>query len=85
VRIDLFLKLSGLIKTRSRAKRACDGGYVLLNGSSAKPSAEVSVDDRLEVEGARGRKRLVRVDEIPRGKQVSRKERRRLYTELDGE
>lgn len=85
MRVDLFLKLSGLIKTRSRAKRACDGGYVMLNGAPAKPSADVSEGDRLEVEGARGRRRLVRVDEIPQTRQVSRKERRRLYTELDGE
>ncbi len=85
MRIDLFLKLAGIIKTRSRAKRACDGGYVAINGSSAKPATDVSAGDVLEVEGSRGSRRVLRVDRIPRTRQVSRRERRDLYTELDGE
>lgn len=85
MRIDLFLKLAGIIKTRSRAKRACDGGYVVLNGSPAKASSAVSRGDVLEVEGARGSRRRIRIDAIPATRQVSRKDRGGLYTELDGD
>lgn len=85
MRVDLFLKLAGIIKTRSRAKRACDGGYVTVNGSPAKPASDVEAGDLLEVEGSRGRRRVVRIDRIPDSRQVSRRERRKLYTELDGD
>lgn len=85
MRIDLFLKLAGIIKTRSRAKRACDGGYVTINGSPAKPASDVSAGDLLEVEGSRGSRRVLRVDRIPETRQVSRRRRRELYTELDGD
>jgi len=85
VRIDLFLKLAGIIKSRSRAKRACDGGYIAINGSPAKPASDISAGDLVEVEGSRGSRRVLRVDRIPETHQVSRRQRRELYTELDGE
>ena len=38
MRLDKFLKVSRLLKRRSVAKEACDGGKVFVNGREAKPS-----------------------------------------------
>ena len=43
MRLDKWLKVSRLIKRRTVAQEACDGGRVSLNGRTAKPSAEVKV------------------------------------------
>ncbi len=37
-----------LVKTRPLATRLCDGGHVLVNGVSAKPSTRVRAGDRVE-------------------------------------
>ena len=49
MRLDKWLKVSRLIKRRTVAQEACDGGRVSLNGRTAKPSAEVKVGDILEI------------------------------------
>ncbi|MGI5936183.1 MAG: RNA-binding S4 domain-containing protein, partial [Oscillospiraceae bacterium] len=49
MRLDKFLKVSRLIKRRTVANEACDGGRVLVNGKPAKASYEVKVGDVLEV------------------------------------
>ena len=54
LRLDLFLKMSRLIKRRSIAKALCDAGRVQINGRSAKAGAEVRVGDRLGLELAQG-------------------------------
>lgn len=49
MRLDKFLKVSRIIKRRTVAKDASDGGRVTINGKPAKPSAEVKVGDLLEI------------------------------------
>ena len=49
MRLDKWLKVSRLIKRRTVAQEACDGGRVSLNGRVAKPSAEVKAGDILEI------------------------------------
>ena len=49
LRVDLFLKLMGVAKTRMAAKRLCDTGKVRLLGKALKPSHELSVGETLEV------------------------------------
>jgi ribosomal 50S subunit-recycling heat shock protein len=49
VRVDLYLKNTGLAPRRSVAKDACDAGLVLVNNKPVKPAAEVRVGDRLEL------------------------------------
>ena len=54
MRLDKWLKVSRLIKRRTVAQEACDGGRVSLNGRTAKPSAEVKAGDTVEISfGAR--------------------------------
>jgi ribosomal 50S subunit-recycling heat shock protein len=59
MRIDLFLKLSRLVKRRTAAKEMVELGAVKLNGRVVRPSAEVRVSDRIEVDYPR---RLVVLD-----------------------
>lgn len=47
MRLDLFLRNSGLIPRRPVAKRACDEGLVEINGKAAKASAQVRVGQRI--------------------------------------
>lgn len=49
MRVDLFLKLSRLVKRRTAAKEMVELGAVKLNGRIVRPSAEVRVSDRIEV------------------------------------
>ena len=49
MRLDLVLKLSGLIKRRTVAKELAERGRILINDRVAKPSSEVKDNDRLEL------------------------------------
>lgn len=49
MRLDKYLKVSRLIKRRTVANEACDAGRVLLNGRTAKASAEVKPGDVIEI------------------------------------
>ena len=49
MRLDKFLKVSRIIKRRTVANEACDGGRVMINGRTAKASADVKVGDVLEI------------------------------------
>ena len=64
LRVDLFLKMSRLIKRRSLAKEICDAGCVQINGRVAKAGASVQVDDVLTMD-VRDRLLRVRVLRIP--------------------
>jgi ribosomal 50S subunit-recycling heat shock protein len=49
MRLDKYLKVSRLIKRRSVANEACDGGRVKINGKTAKASAEVKTGDEIVI------------------------------------
>ena len=49
MRIDKFLKVSRLLKRRTLAQEACDGGRVSVNGKTVKPSFNVKVGDVVEI------------------------------------
>lgn len=49
MRLDKYLKVSRLIKRRTVANEACDGGRILVNGRSAKASYDVKVGDVIEI------------------------------------
>ena len=49
MRLDVVLKLSGLIKRRTVAKELAERGRILINDRVAKPSSEVREGDRLEL------------------------------------
>ncbi len=49
MRIDKFLKMSTVIKRRTVASEAADGGRISVNGKTVKPSYEVKVGDIVEI------------------------------------
>ena len=49
MRLDKFLKVSRIIKRRTIANEACDGGRVMVNGKVAKASATVKAGDIIEI------------------------------------
>jgi len=49
MRLDKFLKVSRVIKRRTVANEAEDGGRVAVNGKIVKPSYEVKVGDIVEI------------------------------------
>lgn len=49
MRIDKFLKVSRLLKRRTLAQEACDGGRISVNGRVVKPSQNVKVGDIVEI------------------------------------
>ncbi len=73
MRLDKYLKVSRIIKRRTVAKEACDGGRVSINGKPAKAGAEVKENDLLEIRfGSRvGRYRVTDVREVVRKEAAS--------------
>ena len=55
VRLDVWLDVACLFKTRSEAKRACEAGRVDVNGQTAKPNRIVREGDRLRIARPFGR------------------------------
>ncbi|MFQ6943916.1 MAG: RNA-binding S4 domain-containing protein [Clostridia bacterium] len=49
MRLDKFLKVSRIIKRRTVANEAADGGRISVNGRVVKPSYEVKVGDIVEI------------------------------------
>ena len=60
LRLDKYLWSIRLFKTRSQAAEACDKGKVKYNGSSAKASKTVAINDEYEVK-TEARKWLIKV------------------------
>ena len=49
MRLDLFLKISRLVKRRAVAQEMCGAGRVLVNGHAAKPAREVRPGDAVRL------------------------------------
>ena len=81
MRLDVWLDVSCLFKTRSEAKRACEGGKVDINGQAAKPHRELKAGDELEITRPFGRRQKVIVRDFVE-KHVPRAEAKRLYEDV---
>ncbi len=77
-RLDVWLDVACLFKTRSEAQKAVRGGKVSVNGQSAKPNRRLRVGDELEISRPFGRKQRVRVLHCA-GHHIPRADARRLY------
>ena len=49
MRLDKYLKISRLIKRRTVANEACDGGRITVNGRPAKASYDVKIGDQIAI------------------------------------
>ena len=78
VRLDVWLDVACLFKTRSEAQRACKGGKVAINGGSAKPHRDVRVGDELVITRPHGRRQTISVRALA-DQHVPKAEARALY------
>ncbi len=83
MRIDLFLKVSGLLKTRSIAGKAISAGAVQIDGGTVKASTPVSEGSVITLVQPHGATIKVRVVSVPETKSVPRKERTSLYEVIE--
>ena len=80
VRLDKWLQVSRVFKTRSKATKACSLSRVKVNGVTAKAHRHLALEDRVEVE-FRDWTRVLVVKEL-RDKTLPKAEARRVYEDL---
>ena len=81
VRLDLWLDVACLFKTRSEAKRACEGGKVEVNNQTAKPNRQVREGDRIRISRPFGRRQDVIVRMLI-DQHVAKSQARALYDDV---
>jgi ribosome-associated heat shock protein Hsp15 len=81
VRLDVWLDVACLFKTRSEAKRSCEGGKVEVNGEGAKPHRAIREGDRIRISRGFGRHQDVIV-RIAIDDHVKKSEARALYDDV---
>ncbi len=79
IRLDKWLKIARIIKTRNQAVEACDQGRVKVNGQSAKPSKMVKIGDTVSVK-FKWRTRTFDILDIVQ-KSIKAEEAKNLYRE----
>ncbi len=81
MRLDLWLDISCLYKTRSEAQKACKTGKIDVNGQPAKPHREIKVGDEIVVQRPLGRRQRVVVQALAE-RHLPKAEARELYKDL---
>ena len=80
-RLDVWLDIACLFKTRSEAQKAARANKISVNGQSAKPNRRLRLTDEVEISRPFGRKQRVRVAGFAE-RHVPRTEARSLYEDL---
>ena len=81
VRLDVWLDVACLYRTRSEAQRACHGGKVTVNGQRSKPHRLLRVGDHLELTRPYGRKQTLTVLGVA-DRHIPKAEARALYSDI---
>ena len=81
VRIDVWLDVACLFKTRSDAQKACRGGKVTVTGQTVKPNRIVRSGDEIRIGRPFGREQRVVVRTVT-DRHVPKAEARGLYEDL---
>ena len=81
LRLDIWLDIACLFRTRSEAKRACEGGKVEVNGDHAKPNRAIREGDRIRISRGAGRFQDV-VVRIVLDQHVKKSEAKVLYDDV---
>lgn len=79
MRLDKWLKTSRLIKRRTIAQEACDGGRVEVNGKSQKPGYTVKVGDKISL---RFGERVTMVEVLSLTEHVRKEDAEAMYRQL---
>ena len=78
LRLDIWLDVACIFKSRSQAQAACKKGRVEVNGDSGKPHRAVRPGDTLRIALPGGRKRTIEVVELE-ANNVPKARARELY------
>ncbi len=81
MRVDAWLDVACLFKTRSEAKRGCESGKVEVNGDHAKPHRALREGDRIRINRGFGKYQDVIV-RILIDQHVKKAEARALYDDV---
>src|SRR5206468_11239130 len=81
VRLDVWLDVACLFKTRSEAQKACKSGKVAVNRQPAKPNRRLHAGDRIEIGRPFGRKQQVMLVALA-DRHVAKTDARRPYDDL---
>lgn len=81
VRLDVWLDVACLYKTRSEAQRACKGGRITVNGQSGRQNRLVRPGDDIAISRPFGRTQRLVVKALA-DKHVARAEARHLYDDV---
>ena len=81
VRLDVWLDVACLFRTRSEAQKASKGGKIDVNGQPAKPNRRVRAGDEIEISRPFGRKQRLKVRALA-DRHVPKAEARALYEDL---
>jgi ribosome-associated heat shock protein Hsp15 len=81
VRLDVWLDVACLFRTRSEAQKACKSGRIEVNGQTAKSNRLVRAGDKLEMRRPFGRTQSLVVRAVAHH-HVTKAEARQLYADL---
>ena len=81
VRLDVWLDVACLFKTRSEAQKACKGGKVDVNGQAAKPHRTIRPNDEIVITRPFGRRQRVIVRSLA-DKHMAKAQARELYEDM---
>ena len=81
VRLDVWLDVACLFKTRANAQKACRSGKVEVNGQPAKPNRVLRAGDKIEIGRPYGRKQRIAVGALAET-HVAKADARALYEDL---
>lgn len=81
VRLDIWLDVACLFRTRAEAQRACRNGKVDVNGTTAKPHRDLKAGDTLRIGRPFGRTQTVVVKGLA-DTHIAKAEARALYEDL---
>jgi ribosome-associated heat shock protein Hsp15 len=78
LRLDIWLDIACLFRTRSEAQKACRSGKISVNGQPAKPNRSVRAGDELEISRPFGRKQQIVIRGLD-DRHIAKADARNLY------
>ena len=81
VRLDVWLDVACLFRTRSEAQAACKAGRISVNRQPAKPNRRLAVGDEVDISRPFGRKQKIRVRALA-DTHIAKADARQLYADL---
>jgi ribosome-associated heat shock protein Hsp15 len=81
IRLDIWLDVSCLFKTRSEAQKACKGGKIDVNRQRARAHREIKFGDEIRISRPQGRRQVVIVRGLAE-RHLPKAEARELYEDV---